>query len=91
MIIYTIDEIKALRKYLSMSVETFYTFLGLTKQQGYNLEKGKSKPSLVNRIAATAVLNWMYSEEGIDILEVLNHYKEIKDNPFYDKVFKKQP
>lgn len=78
--IYTIEEIVLLRKVGKMSVEEFWSFLDLTKQTGYNLEKGKTAVSKAILIAATTVINYLYSKDGVDPHEVLNEYKKIESN-----------
>ena len=86
MLVYSMEEIKALRQYLGLSVENFYQFLDLTKQTGYNLEKGRVNASKVVRLAATSVLNYIYDKEEIDIEEILNEYRAFMNNEFYQKI-----
>lgn len=78
MTIYTLEEIIMLRKYLRLSVEEFWRYLDLTKQTGYNLEKGKTKLSRPTAIAATKVLQYLYLQDGEDIEEILDEYDELR-------------
>ena len=78
MAIYTLEEIVILRKYLRLSIEEFWRYLDLTKQTGYNLEKGKTKMSRSTAIAATKILQYLYLEDGENIEEILDEYDELK-------------
>ena len=78
MTIYTPEEIVMLRKYLRLSVEEFWRYLDLTKQTGYNLEKGKTEMSRATRIAATKILQYLYLKENEDIEEILDEYFELQ-------------
>ena len=85
--IFTVEQITVLRKCLHLSVEQLWSYLDMTKQSGYNIEKGRIRMSRTIAIAMTTVLKYLCEEQKLDYKALLNSYEEVKGNQVFLTIF----
>ena len=78
--VFNLDEVIFLRKLLGLTNAELWGYLGLSRQQGYNIEHGLTRCTLGNLIAVTTVLKALYSNAGMVYKEALRSYYKIKED-----------